>query len=135
MSVSSRRQLIRRECIFFCLTSYVAILACSLISTIHTILILDHKSPPCPPANPIHHVALLAKVAFDPPLLPSGMLRTINQAEAKLEKGSKSFHLAKLAFGRELRLGLVCMYAWCRVTVSAHKPRRSPTYADTRTTG
>ncbi|ORY28280.1 Squalene/phytoene synthase-domain-containing protein [Naematelia encephala] len=44
------------------------------------------------------------------------MLRGLIEAEKTLRKGSKSFEVAKLAFGREMRIGLVAIYSWCRVT-------------------
>ena len=48
-----------------------------------------------------------------------GILQAFVEAEVTLRKGSKSFSVAKLAFGREMRMGLVAVYAWCRVTVSS----------------
>jgi 15-cis-phytoene synthase/lycopene beta-cyclase len=44
------------------------------------------------------------------------MLDALVSAQETLRKGSKSFDVAKLAFGREMRIGLVAIYAWCRVT-------------------
>jgi 15-cis-phytoene synthase/lycopene beta-cyclase len=51
-------------------------------------------------------------------LIDAGLLYGLQLAEDTLKKGSKSFEVAKLAFGREMRIGLVAVYAWCRVTVS-----------------
>lgn len=45
------------------------------------------------------------------------LLQGLADAEETLRQGSKSFEVAKLAFGREMRIGLVAVYAWCRVTV------------------
>lgn len=63
-------------------------------------------------------MTLLAKVAFNPPRIDSTTLEGLLRAEETLRKGSKSFEVAKLAFGREMRIALVGIYAWCRVTVS-----------------
>ncbi|WWC89764.1 uncharacterized protein L201_004690 [Kwoniella dendrophila CBS 6074] len=104
------------EAIFFFLTSYLIILSSSLISHLHTILILSPDLPPCPPKNPISHIMLLAKVAFNPPKIDQRILIGLKVAERILKKGSSSFEVAKLAFSREMRLGLVVVYAWCRVT-------------------
>jgi 15-cis-phytoene synthase/lycopene beta-cyclase len=68
--------------------------------------------------NPAKHIALLALVAMNPPELDVLALQGLKDAEETLRKGSKSFEIAKLAFGREMRIGLVAVYAWCRVTVS-----------------
>jgi len=87
------------------------------MSHLHTLLLLSPSLPPCPPANPFAHIALLARVAFDPPRIDEDALRGLVDAEETLRKGSKSFEVAKLAFGREMRIGLVAVYAWCRVTV------------------
>ena len=107
-----------REFTFFLVVSYLVVLACSLISHLHTLLILSPILPPCPPANPLAHIALLARVAFDRPLMDARLLEALVTAEETLRKGSKSFEVAKLAFGREIRIGLIAMYSWCRVTVS-----------------
>ncbi|WVF71972.1 hypothetical protein IAT40_006782 [Kwoniella sp. CBS 6097] len=104
------------EAMFFFLTSYLIILSISLISHLHTLLLLCPKLPPCPPSNPLRHIKLLAEVAFSPPLIDRRMLHALIEGEKTLRKGSKSFDVAKLAFGREMRLGLVVIYAWCRVT-------------------
>ncbi|WVR05382.1 hypothetical protein IAU60_002396 [Kwoniella sp. DSM 27419] len=104
------------EAIFFFLTSHLVLLACSLMSHLHTLLLLCPALPPCPPANPIKHIVLLADVAFRPPSIGIEILVGLAEAERTLRKGSKSFDVAKLAFGREMRLGLMVVYAWCRVT-------------------
>ncbi|WVQ98941.1 hypothetical protein IAU59_006073 [Kwoniella sp. CBS 9459] len=104
------------EAIFFFLTSYLIILSASLISHLHVLLLLSPDLPPCPPSNPLPHIILLARVAFEPPLIDRRMLWALVEGEKTLRKGSKSFDVAKLAFGREMRLGLVVIYAWCRVT-------------------
>ena len=64
------------------------------------------------------HIRLLAQVAFDPPSIPEDTLVGLVHAEETLREGSKSFDVAKLAFGREMRIALVAVYAWCRMTVS-----------------
>nr|XP_018263642.1 uncharacterized protein I303_03513 [Kwoniella dejecticola CBS 10117]OBR85800.1 hypothetical protein I303_03513 [Kwoniella dejecticola CBS 10117] len=104
------------EAIFFFLTTYLIVLSSSLISHIHTLLVLSPNLPPCPPSNPLAHIGLLAKVAFNSPTIDRRILEGLREAEKTLKKGSKSFEIAKLAFGREMRLGLVVIYAWCRVT-------------------
>lgn len=101
---------------FFLLTSYLVVIATSLITHLHTILVLSPECPPCPPKSLYGHIKLLAKVALYPPPIDHRMLVAIADAEETLRKGSKSFSVAKLAFGRELRIGLVAVYAWCRVT-------------------
>lgn len=58
-------------------------------------------------------------MGFNPPPIDAGLLHGLRLAEDTLRKGSKSFEVAKLAFGREIRIGLVAIYAWCRVTVSS----------------
>jgi len=108
-----------REFLFFLLTSYLVVLSSALVSHLHVLLLLDPSLPPSPPFDPLAHIALLARVAFDPPLVDEDALRGLVDAEDTLRKGSKSFEVAKLAFGREMRIGLVAVYAWCRVTVSS----------------
>lgn len=107
--------------------SYLCILSTSIATHIHTLLLLSPALPPCPPLNPFSHVLLLAQVALDPPLVDLRTLEGLVEAEATLKKGSKSFSVAKLAFGREMRIGLIAIYAWCRVTVGCriqfHGPR------------
>lgn len=61
---------------------------------------------------------MLYRASMDTPLVNTRALRALVSAEETLRKGSKSFDVAKLAFGREMRIGLVAIYAWCRVTVS-----------------
>ena len=112
--------LTRRELIFFFLTSYLVVLAAGLITHLHALLILSSDLPPCPPLNPVSHIILLASVALDPPPIDAYLILALQDAEETLRKGSKSFDTAKLAFGREMRVGLVAIYAWCRVTVSRH---------------
>ncbi|KAK4687048.1 15-cis-phytoene synthase / lycopene beta-cyclase, partial [Tremellales sp. Uapishka_1] len=104
------------EFIFFLLTSHLVILATSLISHLHTLLILAPELPPCPPLNPLSHIVLLAKIALHPPEIDRETLTALASAEETLKRGSKSFEVAKLGFGREMRIGLVAIYAWCRVT-------------------
>ncbi|WWD09933.1 hypothetical protein V865_008063 [Kwoniella europaea PYCC6329] len=104
------------EAIFFFLTTYLIVLSSSLISHLHTLLLLTPDLPPCPPFNPVAHIKLLARVAFTPPKIDRRILVGLKEAEKTLKKGSKSFEVAKLAFGREMRIGLVVIYAWCRVT-------------------
>ncbi len=106
-----------REFLFFLLTSYLVVLSASLISHLHTLLLLSPALPTCPPMNPFAHIVLLARVASDPPAIDVDALRGLVEAEETLRKGSKSFGVAKLAFGREMRIGLVAIYAWSRVTV------------------
>lgn len=106
-----------REFLFFILTSYLIILASSLITHLHALLLLCPNLPACPPANPIKHIAMLYRAAMDTPLVNVRALQALLSAEDTLRKGSKSFDVAKLAFGREMRIGLVAVYAWCRVTV------------------
>ncbi|WRT67324.1 uncharacterized protein IL334_004294 [Kwoniella shivajii] len=104
------------EALFFFLTTYLIILSSSLITHLHTLLLLCPELPPCPPSNPISHIALLAKVALNRPKVDKRVLTGLQEAEKTLKKGSSSFSVAKLAFGREMRIGLVVIYAWCRVT-------------------
>jgi 15-cis-phytoene synthase/lycopene beta-cyclase len=84
-------------------------------------MVLAPSIQPCPPANFAEHIAVLARIAFDPPEIDLMTLRGLQHAEDTLRKGSKSFDVAKLAFGREMRIGLVAIYAWCRMTVSHRK--------------
>lgn len=107
-----------RECIFFILTTYLCVIATSLISHLHALMVLAPSIQPCPPANFAEHIAILARIAFDPPAIDVATLEGLRHAEDTLRKGSKSFDVAKLAFGREMRIGLVAIYAWCRMTVS-----------------
>lgn len=107
-----------REAIFFLLVSYLLVLSCELVSHIHTILMLAPHLPACPPRAVLAHIRLLFEVALDPPELDVRLLEGLARAEQTLKKGSKSFDVAKLAFGREMRMALVAVYAWCRVTVS-----------------
>jgi 15-cis-phytoene synthase/lycopene beta-cyclase len=107
-----------REAIFFLMTSYLVILGSSIITHLHTLILLSPELPPCPPYNPIGHVSVLGQAALWPPPLDAALIEALRDAEETLRKGSKSFEVAKLAFGREMRLGLVAIYAWCRVTVS-----------------
>jgi 15-cis-phytoene synthase/lycopene beta-cyclase len=81
-------------------------------------MVLSPDLPPCPPANLVKHIRLLATIAFDPPSIPEDTLMGLVHAEETLKVGSKSFDVAKLAFGREMRIPLVAVYAWCRMTVS-----------------
>ncbi|ORX33738.1 Squalene/phytoene synthase-domain-containing protein [Kockovaella imperatae] len=104
------------EFVFFLLTSYLVILSSSLITHLHTLLILSPSLPPCPPLNPISHITLLASVALRAPHIDINVLNGLRNAEETLKRGSKSFSVAKLAFSREMRIGLVAMYSWCRVT-------------------
>ena len=122
--------LIVREFIFFLVTSYLVVLAAGLITHLHSLLLLSPDLPPCPPLNPVSHIALLIRVALDPPPIDADLILALQDAEETLRKGSKSFDTAKLAFGREMRVGLVAIYAWCRVTVSS----ATPAHADGRTT-
>ena len=108
-----------REFLFFLLTSHLVVLSSSLLTHLHTLLLLHPTLPPCPPINPLAHIALLARVAFDPPEIDEDHVLGLVEAEETLRRGSKSFELAKLAFTREMRIGLVAIYAWCRVTVGA----------------
>ena len=82
-------------------------------------MILHPAYPPCPPLNPITHIKRLAQmVIVDKGLEIDGdVLDGLTDAEETLRKGSKSFQVATLAFGREMRIPLVAIYAWCRVTV------------------
>jgi 15-cis-phytoene synthase/lycopene beta-cyclase len=107
-----------REFTFFLVTSYLVLLGSSLITHIHALLLLSPDHPACPPKNPLKHVVVLGEVAIWPPAIDADLLEALRDAEATLKKGSKSFEVAKLAFGREMRLGLIAVYAWCRVTVS-----------------
>lgn len=70
---------------------------------------------------------MLARIAFDPPSIDSETLEGLHHAEETLKAGSKSFDVAKLAFGREMRIGLVAIYAWCRMTVSPCRPETNAT--------
>lgn len=112
-----RLRLTRREFIFFLVTSYLVVIAAGMITHLHALLILSPELPPCPPLNPIAHIILLARVALDPPYIDAELVTALHDAEETLRKGSKSFTVAKLAFGREMRIGLIAVYAWCRVTV------------------
>jgi 15-cis-phytoene synthase/lycopene beta-cyclase len=111
-----------REALFFVLTTHLILLSASLISHLHTLLLL---SPPpyypsrCPPRNPIKHIILLSRLALDPPEVDVGVLAALVGSEETLRRGSKSFTLAKLGWQREIRCGLVAVYGWCRVTVSS----------------
>ncbi|WVW82877.1 hypothetical protein I302_104889 [Kwoniella bestiolae CBS 10118] len=116
LGVEVWRGLPLEEAIFFFLTTYLIVLSSSLISHLHTLLLLSPHLPPCPPSNPISHIKLLAEVAFNPPKMDQRILVGLKEAEQTLKRGSKSFEVAKLAFGREMRIGLVVVYAWCRVT-------------------
>jgi 15-cis-phytoene synthase/lycopene beta-cyclase len=80
-------------------------------------MVLSPELPPCPPSNLAAHIQLLARIAFNPPAIDEETLMGLIHAEKTLKKGSKSFDVAKLAFGREMRIGLVAVYAWCRMTV------------------
>lgn len=80
-------------------------------------MVLAPGLQPCPPANFAEHIMVLARIAFSPPEIDETMLLGLQHAEQTLRKGSKSFDVAKLAFGREMRIGLVAIYAWCRMTV------------------
>jgi 15-cis-phytoene synthase/lycopene beta-cyclase len=81
-------------------------------------MVLSPDLPPCPPTNLARHIQLLARIAFNPPSIPEDTLIGLVHAEEILGEGSKSFDVAKLAFGREMRIPLVTVYAWCRMTVS-----------------
>jgi 15-cis-phytoene synthase/lycopene beta-cyclase len=81
-------------------------------------MLLSPELPPCPSYNPLKHVQELGQAAIYPPPIDADLIDALRDAEETLRKGSKSFEVAKLAFGREMRLGLVAIYAWCRVTVS-----------------
>lgn len=115
---SSCPELTSREAVFFYLVSYLLVISCELVSHIHAILLLAPNLPACPPRLVIPHIRLLFDVALYPPPLDKKLLQGLIQAEETLRKGSKSFQVAKLAFGREMRIALVAVYAWCRVTVS-----------------
>jgi 15-cis-phytoene synthase/lycopene beta-cyclase len=108
----------RREAVFFLLVSYLLILTASLLSHLHTLLLLSPEFAPCPPLSVPGHIVLLGRAGFNPPRIDAKLLDGLKLAEDTLRKGSKSFEVAKLAFGREMRIGLVAIYAWCRVTVS-----------------
>ncbi len=109
-----------REAIFFVLTSHLIILSSSLISHLHILLVLAPPAltSPCPPSNPIRHIALLTRLVLHPPLVDAEMVLALKSGEETLRKGSKSFDVAKLLWGREMRVGLIAVYGWCRVTVS-----------------
>jgi len=104
------------EFTFFLVTSYLVILGSAIITHLHTLLLLSLDLPACPPKNPFKHVVVLGRTALFPPPVDADLLEALADAEDTLKKGSKSFEVAKLAFGREMRLGLVAVYAWCRVT-------------------
>jgi hypothetical protein len=106
-----------RECLFFILTTHLITISTNLISHLHALLVLCPDLPPCPPANLVAHIHLLAQIAFNPPSIPEDTLIGLTHAEETLREGSKSFDVAKLAFGREMRIALVAVYAWCRMTV------------------
>jgi 15-cis-phytoene synthase/lycopene beta-cyclase len=116
-STISRLMLISRECLFFILTTHLITISTNLISHLHTLLVLSPDLPPCPPSNLVAHIGLLAQVAFYPSSIPEDTLIGLTHAEETLREGSKSFDVAKLAFGREMRIALVAVYAWCRMTV------------------
>lgn len=111
--------LISRECLFFILTTHLITISTNLISHLHALLVLSPDLPPCPPSNLVAHIGLLAQVAFNPPAIPEDTLIGLTHAEETLREGSKSFDVAKLAFGREMRIALVAVYAWCRMTVGS----------------
>ncbi|KAL7424199.1 hypothetical protein Q5752_001785 [Cryptotrichosporon argae] len=113
------------EAIFFLLTNVLIVLASSLIAHLHALQLIAAAAPAsadnaalpaCPPANLVGHCAVLARLTIHPPEVDERTLDALVRAEDTLKKGSKSFDLAKLAFGREIRIGLVGVYAWCRVT-------------------
>jgi hypothetical protein len=106
-----------REALFFLIVSHLLTLSSSLTSHLHTLQLLCPSLPVCPPRNPIRHIATLFAIALDPPEVDLALLQGLADAEETLRQGSKSFEVAKLAFGREMRIGLVAVYAWCRVTV------------------
>jgi hypothetical protein len=118
-----------REAIFFVLTTHLILLSSSLISHLHHLLVLSPPSIPsmrphvsrCPPKQGILHILLLAMLALEPPTVDEGVLQALCLSEDTLRKGSKSFTLAKLGWGREIRCGLVAVYGWCRITVSLAK--------------
>ena len=89
-------------------------------------LLLSPELPPSPPANFFKHMLLLARVAFRPPKVDANILLGLEWAEHTLRVGSKSFETAKLAFGREMRIGLIAIYAWSRVTVSVARNVECP---------
>jgi 15-cis-phytoene synthase/lycopene beta-cyclase len=112
-----------REAVFFAVVSYLLVLSSSLISHLHFLLLLAPPStggstptPRCPPANPIRHITLLTRLALSPPPIPRQLLVSLESSEATLKAGSKSFSVAKLGWGREMRCGLIAVYGWCRVT-------------------
>lgn len=121
-----------REALFFVLTTHLILLSASLISHLHSLLLL---APPayypsrCPPGNPVQHIILLSRLALDPPVVDVGVLAALVGSEETLRRGSKSFTLAKLGWQREIRCGLVAVYGWCRVTVSPHF-RKALSFAD-----
>ena len=112
-----------REAVFFAIVSYLLVLSSSLISHLHFLLLLappptegSTPTPRCPPANPIRHITLLTRLALSPPTIPRQLLVSLESSEATLKAGSKSFSVAKLGWGREMRCGLIAVYGWCRVT-------------------
>ena len=80
-------------------------------------MLLSPDLPVCPSRDPIKHIYMLYEIALNPPMVDARLVRGLIDAEETLRIGSKSFQVAKLAFGREMRIGLVAIYAWCRVTV------------------
>jgi 15-cis-phytoene synthase/lycopene beta-cyclase len=58
----------------------------------------------------------LTRLALSPPPIPRQLLVSLESSEATLKAGSKSFSVAKLGWGREMRCGLIAVYGWCRVT-------------------
>ena len=113
-----------REAVFFAIVSYLLVLSSSLISHLHFLLLLAPPptegsitpTPRCPPANPIRHIILLTRLALSPPPIPRQLLVSLESSEGTLKAGSKSFSVAKLGWGREMRCGLIAVYGWCRVT-------------------
>ena len=79
--------------------------------------VLSTVLPPCPPTSPIAHVVLLFKVALNPPPVEWCVIEGLVESEETLRRGSKSFDVAKLAWIREMRVALIAVYGWCRVTV------------------
>ncbi|RXK36228.1 hypothetical protein M231_06498 [Tremella mesenterica] len=104
------------ECIFFFLTTHLIMMTSSIVSHLHTLLLLCPTLPPCPPASIIEHIKILNRVALSRPKIDIHMLSDLALAEQTLKRGSKSFEVAKMAFGREMRIPLVAIYAWARVT-------------------
>ncbi|EIW70021.1 hypothetical protein TREMEDRAFT_61785 [Tremella mesenterica DSM 1558] len=68
------------------------------------------------PLEIIEHIKILNRVALSRPKIDIHMLSDLALAEQILKRGSKSFEVAKMAFGREMRIPLVAIYAWARVT-------------------